>query len=101
MNYASDLGHLPLLPQLYDFCTAQICKIKNKFALPKSELVGGYCDFMFCVIFQVQSLLPLLELSSKFKLTCKYLNLKQNVACTIMKYTWLFPLTLNLQRVLS
>jgi hypothetical protein len=30
-----------------------VCRVKNKFALPKDELVGGYRDLMFCVLFEV------------------------------------------------
>lgn len=32
-----------------------MCRIKNKFAAPKSELVGGYCDLMVCVLFEVKT----------------------------------------------
>ncbi len=36
---------------------AQICRVKNKFTLPKTELVGGYRDLMFCVLFEVRDFL--------------------------------------------
>ena len=29
-----------------------ICRIKNKFSLPKSEVVGGYRDLMICAVFE-------------------------------------------------
>mmetsp|Transcript_17521 Transcript_17521/g.48422 ORF Transcript_17521/g.48422 Transcript_17521/m.48422 type:complete len:144 (+) Transcript_17521:1263-1694(+) len=32
--------------------TLPICKVKNKFALQDSELVGGYRDLMFCGVLE-------------------------------------------------
>ena len=29
-----------------------ICRIKNKFSLPKSEVVGGYRDLTVCVVYE-------------------------------------------------
>jgi hypothetical protein len=36
-------------------CSLSICRIKNKFALARSEVIGGYRDLMCCFVFQDQA----------------------------------------------
>lgn len=33
-------------------CGLRPCRIKNKFAMASSELVGGYRDLMICLLFE-------------------------------------------------
>ncbi len=30
----------------------RVCRVKNKFAMAKAELTGGYRDLMVCVLFE-------------------------------------------------
>ncbi len=30
----------------------RVCRVKNKFGFAREELVGGYRDLMFCVIYE-------------------------------------------------